>query len=43
VRISHDRAGAGLGIARQEEDCRELCARKGWDVAGMYPDNDVSA
>jgi site-specific DNA recombinase len=43
VRISQDREGAGLGVARQEEDCRPLCARKGWQVAGVYADNDVSA
>ena len=43
VRISQDREGAGLGVARQEEDCRALCARKGWQVAGVYADNDVSA
>ena len=43
VRISQDRAGAGLGIARQEDDCRALCERKGWQVAGIYADNDVSA
>ncbi|AEM80992.1 recombinase family protein [Streptomyces violaceusniger] len=43
VRISQDRGGAGLGIARQEEDCRALCSRKGWDVVDVYPDNDVSA
>ncbi|GHC67097.1 recombinase family protein [Streptomyces cinnamoneus] len=43
VRISQDRGGAGLGIARQEEDCRALCARKGWDVVDVYPDNDVSS
>ncbi|MFI9355842.1 recombinase family protein [Streptomyces lydicus] len=43
IRISQDRGGAGLGIARQEEDCRTLCARKGWDVVDVYPDNDVSA
>lgn len=30
-------------MARQEEDCRTLCARKDWDVVGVYPDNDVSA
>jgi DNA invertase Pin-like site-specific DNA recombinase len=42
-RISQDREGAGLGVARQEDDCRALCERKGWDVAGVYPDNDVSA
>jgi DNA invertase Pin-like site-specific DNA recombinase len=43
VRISQDREGAGLGVARQEEDCRALCDRKGWQVARVYPDNDVSA
>ncbi|MEU2854056.1 recombinase family protein [Streptomyces syringium] len=43
VRISQDRGGAGLGIARQEEDCRALCARKGWEVFDLYADNDVSA
>ncbi|WP_092557816.1 recombinase family protein [Actinoplanes derwentensis] len=42
-RISQDRAGAGLGVARQEEDCRVLCERKGWIVVEVYPDNDVSA
>jgi site-specific DNA recombinase len=43
VRISQDREGAGLGVARQEEDCRALCGGKGWHVAGVYADNDVSA
>ncbi|MFQ6194156.1 recombinase family protein [Streptomyces sp. NPDC000405] len=43
VRISQDRGGAGLGVARQEADCRALCAQKGWDVVDVYPDNDVSA
>src|SRR5260370_13861265 len=43
VRISHDRTGAGLGVARQEDDCRALCQRKGWDVVCVYCDNDVSA
>lgn len=43
VRISQDREGAGLGVARQEEDTRALCERRGWTVAGVYCDNDVSA
>jgi site-specific DNA recombinase len=43
VRISQDREGAGLGVARQEEDCRALCTKLGWHVAGVYADNDVSA
>ncbi|MFD1830564.1 recombinase family protein [Streptomyces desertarenae] len=38
-----DRGGAGLGVARQEEDCRALSARKGWDVIAVHTDNDVSA
>lgn len=42
-RISQDRAGAGLGVTRQEEDCRALCERRGWVVAEVYADNDVSA
>lgn len=42
-RISQDRAGAGLGVARQEADCRALIERRGWDVVDVYSDNDVSA
>jgi len=42
-RISQDRGGAGLGVTRQEEDCRALSARKGWDVLTVHTDNDVSA
>lgn len=43
VRISRDRAGAGLGVQRQEEDCRALAARLGWEVGEVYVDNDLSA
>ena len=43
VRISDDRTGAGLGVARQEEDCRELLKRLGVEVGEVYIDNDVSA
>lgn len=42
-RISDDREGRALGVARQEADCRELAARKGWTVADLYVDNDISA
>jgi DNA invertase Pin-like site-specific DNA recombinase len=42
-RISDDRVGAGLGVARQETDCRERAARLGWQVVGVYVDNDLSA
>lgn len=43
VRISLDTEGLGLGVARQEEDCRELVVRRGWDVAYVASDNDISA
>ena len=42
-RISQDREGAGLGVTRQEADCRALCERRGWTVVEVYTDNDVSA
>lgn len=42
-RISQDRAGAGLGVARQEEDCRRLAEARGWTVFEVYVDNDTSA
>lgn len=43
ARISSDRTGAGLGVARQEMDCRKLAERLGWSVAYVLTDNDVSA
>ena len=43
VRISQDRGGASLGVARQEKDCRALCKKLGWQVTQVYTDNDVSA
>lgn len=42
-RISHDKTGAGLGVERQEADCRELAARLGWTVVEVFCDNDLSA
>ena len=42
-RISDDREGAGLGVARQEADCRQRAAALGWTVVGLYVDNDLSA
>jgi site-specific DNA recombinase len=43
VRISEDRAGAGLGVERQKDDCRALAGRLGWPVVDIYTDNDLSA
>lgn len=42
-RISQDRSGEGLGVARQEKDCRELAARLGLEVGRVFVDDDVSA
>lgn len=42
-RISDDRAGDGLGVARQETECRQLCERNGWAVLDVLVDNDRSA
>ena len=36
TRISNDREGGGLGVARQEVDCRALAERLGWDVVDVY-------
>lgn len=43
ARISDDRTGAGLGVARQEEDCRALAEARGYSVRAVYTDNDISA
>jgi site-specific DNA recombinase len=43
VRISQDRVGAGLGVERQESECRALAKRLGWTVTEVYCDNDLSA
>lgn len=43
VRISEDADGLALGVARQEADCRKLADLRGWTIAEVYSDNDVSA
>lgn len=43
VRISQDRGGAGLGVERQEQECRALAKRLSWSVTEVYCDNDMSA
>lgn len=42
-RISADRTGAGLGVARQRQDCEQLAEQRGWPVVAVYEDNDISA
>ena len=43
ARISADKGGDGLGVDRQEADCRALAERLGWSVEQVFIDNDVSA
>lgn len=43
ARISQDREGAGLGVDRQVSDCEAEAQRRGWRVAEVYVDNDISA
>lgn len=42
-RISADKEGRALGVARQEADCRALAERLGWTVVEVFTDNDTSA
>ncbi len=42
-RLSQDRNGESLGIERQEKLCRKLAAEKGWTVAEVFTDRDISA
>lgn len=45
VRISLDRIGAGLGVERQESECRKYASarRPDLNIVELYVDNDVSA
>ena len=43
VRISQDRTGQQAGVDRQRADCEKLAQARGWDIVGVYSDNDVSA
>lgn len=43
ARISKDRAGQALGVARQVESCTAKATALGWTVAETYVDNDVTA
>jgi site-specific DNA recombinase len=43
ARISDDRTGEQAGVTRQEQDCKALAERRGWPVAELYVDNDLSA
>lgn len=43
VRQSLDRTGDELGVQRQEEECRRLCASRGYEVVELVQDNNRSA
>ena len=43
TRISRDRDGQALGVARQEKICRGIAASLKADVVEVFTDNDVSA
>jgi len=43
LRMSRDPEHDKLGVVRQERECRELCKRRGWKVAEVHTDDDLSA
>ncbi|RDI19677.1 recombinase family protein [Lentzea flaviverrucosa] len=43
LRISQDSTGEGLGVERQEAECRALCERRNWAVADVITENNRSA
>ena len=43
LRISQDKTGEGLGVARQREACEQLCAARGWHIVAVLEENDTSA
>jgi site-specific DNA recombinase len=43
ARISSDPNATALGVSRQVADCTALAEARGWQVAEVFTDNDVSA
>ena len=43
LRMSQDRTGQEAGVTRQREDCEQRCRDRGWMVAALESDNDMSA
>ena len=43
ARISDDSEQLGLGVGRQQDDTRKLVDLRGWTLADIYVNNDVSA
>jgi DNA invertase Pin-like site-specific DNA recombinase len=40
--VSHDQTGEGSSVSQQEEAARDLIARRGWTLAGVYVDNSIT-
>ncbi|MDN4611072.1 recombinase family protein [Arthrobacter burdickii] len=43
IRQSEDKTGDAVAIERQEQDCLQLAALKGWGTAERFADNSISA
>lgn len=43
TRVSSDQTGQARSVEDQERECREYCARQGWEVVRVFTDNDRSA
>jgi site-specific DNA recombinase len=43
LRISQDRTGEEAGVDRQRQDCLQRAQERGWDIAAVHTDNDISA
>lgn len=43
TRISDNQDGQSLGVQRQKEDCEKLAELRGWQVAKVYEDDNLSA
>lgn len=43
TRLSQDPDGTSTATQRQEDDCRRAVVDRGWTVAEVYRDNDISA
>ncbi len=43
LRISNDPTGEAEGVARQHDLCTALVDKRGWDLVGVFSDNDRSA
>lgn len=43
LRVSLDATGEGLAVDRQRELCLSIVATRGWELAGEYVDNSISA